>query len=179
MRIKILLQLVHCWCCLSDSCLWSIPVQCPWLSFNVFTFYWGKLKKWEAVDWKPANTKHRLGESCGGKLLFHHRHHFHRKWIKLSKRRSTFECMHLLSNPYMGKSFESFHIWANHLKWPSTSLLWNCFQTSSSQERENPPLCPCSLPLGGRCQTLGKTPPERDRNCSSVNKIYVMNDIWS
>ena len=47
---------------------------------------------------------------------------------------------------------------------------WKWFQTFSFQEQENLPLCPCSLPLGGRCQTWGKTPPEKDRNGSSVNK---------
>ena len=52
MRIKILLQLVHCWCCLSDGCLWSIQYlwACPWLSFTLFTFYWGKLKKWDGLE---------------------------------------------------------------------------------------------------------------------------------
>ena len=28
MRIKILLHLVHCWCCLSAGCLWSIHLPC-------------------------------------------------------------------------------------------------------------------------------------------------------
>jgi len=42
-----------------------------------------------------------------------------------------------------------------------------------SQWPGNLPLYPCSLCLGGRCQTLGKTPPEMDRNCFSWRQLHI------
>ena len=64
----------------------------------------------------------------------------------------------------------------SHKSW-KLSLLWKWFPTFSFQERGNPPLYPCSFPLGDQCRTLGKTPPEMGSNCSSVSKIHLIQDF--
>ena len=68
-----LLMLFECWVSLKQPLalhLWACPW---WLSFTVFTFYWGVVSwmRWaEAVDWKPAETSINSGNPVEGRCSF-------------------------------------------------------------------------------------------------------------
>ena len=68
--------------------------------------------------------------------------YFHRKWVKLSKRRSTFECMHLLSNPYGQMAFNFFVV----------KMFSNLFFPT---ERKSPPL-PLQFAFGWAMSNFGQ-----------------------
>ena len=67
---------------------------------------------------------------------------FHRKWVKLSKRRSTFECMHLLSNPYGQMALNVFVV----------KMFSNLF---FPRERKSPPL-PLQFAFGWAMSNFGQ-----------------------